>query len=340
MNTQTQTQNEGATIARALLTHERNAQARRALSPMKSLRRFPAREAHLETLLPRALRSLAVAVADKRGRKDARALALRAELVTEAESAAGEAVALICARFPFALSALSARLALVRAGYHKRASFIGPIEPHSLVSVFPLQVWRAAHKACDRALRKMAREVATEDLPAKFDAGAPVSEPVFTVGVWINPWHARDARIEMQVSAETTPEDTALALTETKIRLRAERLRAAIRARAEGGNGYLVRSASAFLRRVDAWQARALALARGEDSAPLPVLSSRPERERETVETLAIYDRSGRPVATDGRGGVSGTRKRKDGERFAVYSRAFKEIKRLEYFLGTRLSAL
>lgn len=290
-----------------------------ARTTLRRLRRFAPSPASPEKLIPRALHLLACSVADKRGRADARALGMRAELITEAESAAGLALACILSRFPRALALYVARMERVRDCLPRRATQHGPSVPRPPSLALPLSVWRAAHKACDKALRKMAREVATDDAARVFDATG-----------WTDEANARDPR-ELELA-----EGAACAVIRTK----AERMRGAIRARADGCNGNTMRAASAFLSRVNEWERRALELARGEGGAPILALSTRADDSRDVVESLAIHDANGRPVSHDGRGGVSGSRKRRDAERHAVFCRAWLQVSRLECFLGRDLATV
>lgn len=265
----------------------------------------------VSSLYLQGVRALAWSVAEKRARKDARAVDLRAELAREAESAAGEACAVMFARFasfaPNAFPCLAQRLAKQKA------------EGAHLALAFPLIVWRAAHKACDRALRKMARESATEDVARIFDATG-----------WADEANAEDCK-EVR-----TAEDMACAA----IRIKSEKLRALIRERADAGNGNARRAAIAHLARVDKWEARALALARGEDSAPLAVLSTKAETVREVSERLTVRTASGRLAAHDGRGTASGSRTRKDKEGWALLNRGFEELRKLSAFIGQPVASV
>lgn len=261
-------------------------------------------------LLSKALRALAFSVVEKRARKDNRAAQLLAELRIESESGAGLALATLCNRFPFAFAALSKRLVSLHSDNRKRAVFVGPVRPASLASAFPLFVWRAAHKACDKALRKMSKGTTLET----FDATG-WSEAV-----------CPDNETENQL-AET--------LACSTIRLKAGALRDAIRAKvADRGTRGATKSGLAHLRRVDAWESRALALARGEESKPLPVLSVLPSSSVAVSETLAIYTLAGRPVAHDGRGGASGERKARAVFASDLHASGFNALRKLKAFLG------
>jgi hypothetical protein len=187
----------------------------------------------LSNTLPRALRRLGLSVANKRARRDARAESRLRELATEAESAAGERLALVLARgralgcdlLPCLARRLETRPALA----------------------LPRSVYRSAHKACDKALRRMARESVGLD-------GESV-ERLFDATGW------RDLADADNVAESVAVESFAC----SAIRLRAEALRASVRETcATLGTRGAVKSANAHLRRLDAWETRALALARAQ----------------------------------------------------------------------------
>ncbi|EIQ01066.1 hypothetical protein OpiT1DRAFT_05633 [Opitutaceae bacterium TAV1] len=279
-------------------------------NPFPSLPVLPPEEGG--KLLIRTLHALAWSVAEKRARKDSRAIALRAELAREAESAAGETIALVLTRFanfaPNAHTCLVSRILIL----HQSGE--------NLTLAMPLPVWRAAHKACDRALRKMAREVAEDAMELRtFDASG---------------W-ADFANVENEGEMRFAESMACLA-----IRHKAEVLREAIRTHASSGNGNTQRAARAFLAKVSQWEARAIALVRGDNSAPpLTVISSRAETTREVTESLAIR-KGNRHVQHDGKGSTSGTRQRKDKEGFRLYSAGWKQVARLEAFIGQPLATV
>jgi hypothetical protein len=251
----------------------------------------------------RAFQSIGQACAERRARIDSRAVSHLRELAREAQSAAGEALA----RFIDRASRLGVSSARETLGFLPRRGR------------FPRSVYRAGHKAVDHALRRMARrEGADVDAFRMFDASG-----------WIDAANA------------CNPDEYAMAegFACMSIRLRATQLRESIRAKAQAlGTQGASKSAGAHLRRVDAWEARALALARGEGGESLPVLSLRPASGVVVSESARFYvnagGEAGRDVATDGRGGTSGTRKRRVVFASDLHASGFDALRRLRAFIG------
>jgi hypothetical protein len=305
----------------------------------------------------RALGAIGSACAERRARIDSRAASRLAELREEAQSAAGEALARFIDR--------ASRLGV------DASSTLGFLPSRGR---FPRAVYKAGHKAVDRALRKMAQDDASapahlekraqrlekraerwaraasiapraeivasaraasasaKRARAEFDLArfASTDARTFDASGWIDA-----GRAEFGAGGEQSAIDDGATFARVSIARRATRLRALVR-KAGAKNGNAMRAARAHLARLDRWEARALALASGQDGAPLAVMSARAGGAGgEVFASLSIADATGRPVAHDGRGTASGTKwaKRK-GEARALFGAEFDALARLLAFAG------
>ncbi len=263
--------------------------------------------------LRKAIASLASSVVEKRAARDSRALAHMQELRIEAESAASEALALILTRFHSFAPNLQKCLASRLASIHSQCLADG--KRVNLSRAMSLPVWRAAHKACDRALRKMARETATEDVGAMFDATG---------------WHDSIDPLNESESVRAF----AMQMAEETIRAKHSRIRLAICEVAEVSS-YHKRSANKFLKSLTEWESRAIALLLGAPSAN--VISSRSTESVTVTESLSIRNVRGQLSAHDGKGATSGTRTRSEKSGREQYFKAFATIRAMEKFLGIDL---